>query len=87
MGEKEMVVAGANDLSFEIFSRQLGAPLIPSAEYDWHKGREIFQLTPFFTVEEQLTVEDAPRAVSLAGGTRHLSTSPPRAIPRPTAWT
>ena len=58
VGERDIAVTHASDLVHQIFNELLGVdfPLPPLASAEALPTREVFQLTPFFTVEQESEV-------------------------------
>ncbi len=57
VGERQMTIAGENKEAIRIFVDQLAAPSLPRTDYDTPLLMPLYQITPFFSVEQQKHVE------------------------------
>ncbi len=57
VGEHDMKIAGDNEESRRVFVDELAAPLLPHTDYDSPLREPLYQITPFFTAEQQAVVK------------------------------
>lgn len=53
VGEHEMTIAGENEDAIRIFGEELAAPRLPHTDYDAPLAKPLYQITPFFTAEQE----------------------------------
>lgn len=53
VGENDISIAGADLEAVDIFARQLKAPPIPVSDYESPLGKELFQMTPFLSEDQE----------------------------------
>lgn len=53
VGERDIVMAGADLEAVEIFGEQLKAPPIPVSDYETPLGHELYQVTPFLSEAQE----------------------------------
>lgn len=57
VGEHTMTIAGENEEAIRVFAHELAAPRLPHTDYKTPLLEPLYQITPFFTDAQQLTVE------------------------------
>jgi len=58
VGENDIFMAGSGLEAVEIFGKQLKAPPIPLSDYDTPLRKELFQMTPFLTEQQESKAHD-----------------------------
>lgn len=57
VGEHDMSIAGENEEAMHIFGEDLAAPSLSRTDYDAPLAKPLYQITPFFTDEQQRRIE------------------------------